>query len=638
MRRFGIVCLLVVGLLPLPTRSPAQVTAYEWVTQGGRNNLLDSNPTSCDNGPFNSGAGVWSGPGQGCYSRTGALCSADPSHPCDLQRVPKGRCTSGSLAATGGRGGTNTCVWPHGAGRCSANPHVGCLSDAYVADHTSTGTGPSFMCTGTGSATCDMSTDPYGGPFRTKCKCDGEDILARSFEALVCGGSRPVCSDGDPDRDRGGYGLALGMELNLGAGSDVFARLGPSVNGSSSPSTSPRYPLENPPSEFEPQRDAGTIGTFVEPPRAIHRVRTTEARQSTALDASLGVYKLRGFADSYWADWAFESQPVTGTFAAHSVLLSCDVPVNWTADAKIDPTPGAPNSGDEGYCSQLGHDSLALAGSRDLTPAERAAHPTCPPSCAKDFDLTTVELEAIEAAAALDPHAGQQLALQSGEGRFAGASDVISATQLTYVQILNAPDARCRLGGWGNAPGFIGRCSDGDLACVPGDPANGDSLCAGQGGQCRACNGPIDPGNADLTNGQPNALGLPPGYDTHGLPDLDLVSGQRVGVIAGSVPGAVTRIPLFLVGTSGYAAAEFRDLPGTRVTSDLADLGEVDSSGPPFGVGIGTGGTFANGGTLPIGESCCAGAGNIALAPAQFGSPPTPFHATFDAGPGPDGI
>jgi len=614
--------------------SRAQVTAYEWVTQGGRNNVVDSNAASCDNSPFDPGTGVWSLPGQGCYNRTGALCSADPSRTCDLQLVPKGRCTSGSLSATGGPGGTNTCVWPHGAGRCAGNAHVGCVTDSYLATGTP-GTGPSSMCTGTGNSTCDMTTDPYGGPFRSDCACDGENPAAANFEVAVCRGAQPLCSDGDPDRDRGGYGLALGIELNLGSVNVTFPNLGPAVNGSATPSTSPRYPLENPPSVFELQRDAGSIGRGNT--GAVHRGRTTEAREPAALAPTLGVVALWSKSDSYWSDWTFESQPVTGTFNTHTALLACDPPVGWSTDQKLDPTPSAPNSGDEAYCSQLGRDSVAIGWQRDLTAAERAANPACPPSCGTDFDLTTTELEAISSVAALDANAGLQLAVQSGEGRPAGFGTVISATPLTLVELLNANDARCRLGGWGDAAGFIGRCSDGPTACVPGDPANGDSLCTGQGGQCRACNGPIDPANADLANGQPNALGLPPGYDTHGLPELDLVAGQRIGVVAGV--SILVRLPLFLVGTSGYAAADFRDLPNEAgSTLDLADLGAVDPAGAPFAVGIGTGGSFANGVTLPIGASCCANEADVSWAPAQVGSPVSSFARTFDTGPGPDGI
>ena len=47
------------------------------------------------------------------------------------------------LAANGGPGGTNTCVWPHGAGRCIGNTHVGCLTDAYIANPSIRRPGPS---------------------------------------------------------------------------------------------------------------------------------------------------------------------------------------------------------------------------------------------------------------------------------------------------------------------------------------------------------------------------------------------------------------------------------------------------------------------------------------------------------------
>ena len=108
----------------------AAVFPYEQVGQGGPNNLIDSNAESCDNSPYNGT--TWSGPGEGCYNRTGGKCSADPNHMCDLQIVPAGRCTYGDDSATGGPGGTNTCLWPHGGGHCSGDVHVGCVPTAYV--------------------------------------------------------------------------------------------------------------------------------------------------------------------------------------------------------------------------------------------------------------------------------------------------------------------------------------------------------------------------------------------------------------------------------------------------------------------------------------------------------------------------
>src|SRR5262249_29870675 len=154
----------------------------------------------------------------------------------------------------------------------------------------------------------------------------------------------------------------------------------------------------------------------------------------------------------------------------------------------------------------------------------------------------------------------------------------------------------------------------GPAACIPLDPTNGDSLCTalGQGNQCRFCNGPFDP----ITN----LNAYPIGYNTHGSAQLELYDGQRVSVITGVALNNTT--PLYLVGTSGYAASDFRDLPAEGSnTFDLADLGPVDNLGLPFGAGLGAGGTFANGVTLPIGESCCASGGSVAWPPAALGEP-----------------
>jgi Thrombospondin type 3 repeat len=638
--------LLAVGFA-LPAH--ALTFPYEVVTQGGRNNIIDSNAESCDNSTFNSGTNLWTGSGEGCYNRTGAKCSADPNHICDLQLIPKGRCTFGSLDPAGGPSGTNTCVWPHGAGHCQGNPHVGCLTDAYIASGQTIAPadGVSAMCSGTGNSTCIMTggtADPYGGPFRTACVCDGENAAAGNFETVVCGtlgGAKPVCSDGDPERDLGGYGTALGVELN--ATTLSFANMGPSMTGDNQPVTSPPYPIENIAgnASVEPQRGAGEInrtGSFTT--SAIHKARTTDARDINNAagpwngnNAALGVSKVVNFGDSYWNDWVFASQPVTGTYNTHIVVFSCDPPVGFQPNLKIDPTPGSPNSGDEKYCSETGRNGVTFQWGRDLTPAELTANPNCPPNCKRDFDITTTEIEAFIQAGLSDPDAGAQLAIQSGEGPQAGAGDAIGAAVVTSDTWLVTNDMRCRMGGWGNPAGFIGRCSDSPIVCIPGDATNGDTLCGGTQ-QCRACNGPIT---------GPNPLGLPIGYNTHALPELDLVTGQRIGGIAGI--GSLVRVPLFVVGTTGFAAADFRDLPGTNIgTQDLADMGEVDPLGAPFAVGVGTGGTFSPG-VLPIGENCCTpdaggpvGGSAIVWAPDQVGSPISTFNRIFDRGPGTDGI
>ena len=625
-------------LLALGFALPAHAVTYpyEAVGIGGRNNIVDSNAESCDNSPFNSGTGNWASSGEGCYNRTGGLCKNDPNHMCDLQIVPAGRCTYGSIASNGGPGGTNTCVWPHGGGRCNGDHNVGCLDDTMCA--TTVGT----------PHTCDLSTDPYGGPFRTDCTCQGTDASLSTFETTVCGtvgGAKAICSDGDPDRDTGGYGTALGVQLNAPPllGGLSFANMGPSIVGVNQAVASPPYAIEDIPSNqnVEPQRSPGTVNRAV-PVTPIVRVRTTDARDiDPNFNATLGVSKIVNFGDSYWNDWVFASQPVTGTVNSHIVVFSCDPPAGYSPDAKIDPTPGAPNSGDEKYCSQLGRDGVTFQWARDLTPTELAANPNCPPNCKKDFDITTTEIEAFVAAGLSDPDAGAQLAIQSGEGRQAGAGDAIGVAVVTSNTWISFNDMRCRMGGWGNAPGFIGRCADGPTVCIPGDPTNGDALCAGQGSQCRACVGPINPANTNLTNGLPNNLGLPPGYNTHGLPELDLVLGQRVGGIAGDT--SAVRVPLFVVGTTGFGAGDFRDLSDPNFAFDISSMGEINPSGSPFAVGVGTGGTFPMG-TLPIGEACCDSGGPISWSADAVGDPLNPsfgfngFDRIYDRGPGPDGI
>jgi hypothetical protein len=87
--------LLLLAALALP--ASADVFPYEAVGIQGRNNLVDSNAQSCSQT-------------DGCYTRTGAKCSANPGARCDLQIVPAGRCTYGALTAGGP--GDPICVWP----------------------------------------------------------------------------------------------------------------------------------------------------------------------------------------------------------------------------------------------------------------------------------------------------------------------------------------------------------------------------------------------------------------------------------------------------------------------------------------------------------------------------------------------
>ena len=140
-----------------------------------------------------------------------------------------------------------------------------------------------------------------------------------------------------------------------------------------------------------------------------------------------------------------------------------------------------------------------------------------------------------------------------------------------------------------------------------------------------------------------NALGLPIGYNTHARPELDLVAQQRIGGIANEIGDIAVK--LFVVGTTGYAAADFRDKKNENANAfDTALEGEV-AAASAWGTGIGTGGTFVNPSTLAVGEACCDNGANIVWAPASLGTPASPggfpagdWGRTYDVGPGPDGI
>ncbi len=624
-------------------RASADTFPFEVVLATGPNNVVDSNASSCDSV-------------EGCYTRIGTRCSDNPTALCDLQIVPAGRCSYGNLAT-----GLASCVWPHRAGRCVGNIKVGCLT--------------STECSGLSPNTCDLSIDKFGRPADPNdaaiCTCQGTNSAGADFELTICGGGLSVCSDGDPTREVGGLGVGLGVELKLGGvGSQTFPGMGPAVTGSSTPNASPSYGLENPPVNFDPQRDAGSVGrTPFQGTGIIRQARTTDAREIAAYahptianpgPGPLNVRKITSLGDSYWGDWFFMSSAVAPPFNTHIVTYTCDPPVGWVVGTPV-------NAGGQ-FCHQAARNGISFLWEDDLTAAQKTAYsiagvPVCPPHCYKDFDISTMELQELNEAGLLDPNAGIQLAIQSGEvapTRVAGARDAIGVAAVTSLTYLVDNDLRCKLGGWGNAPGEVGRCVDGPRTCVPGSagdvacglPPDQDGVIAPgvQGGSCRACNGPF--------NAITNPLGLPIGYNTHGRAELELVANQRIGGIAGQ--NADVRVPLFVVGTSGNAASDFRDIANEGVPAvDLADMGPVDP-GFPFASGIGAGGTFTGGTTLNIDEACCgtSGLSNVIWDPAQLGTVVAGFEdgfsyrfgpgggdiflsdwsLTYDKGPGPDGI
>ena len=116
------------------------------------------------------------------------------------------------------------------------------------------------------------------------------------------------------------------------------------------------------------------------------------------------------------------------------------------------------------------------------------------------------------------------------------------------------------------------------------------------------------------------------------------MAGERIGGIAGH--GADVRVPLFVVGTTGNAASDFRDIvnQGAPANIDLADMGPVDPLSA-FAPGIGTGGTFVNGTQLNIDEACCGtGAGaNVVWQGEQGGTVVSGFEDGFSYRYGPGG-
>jgi len=626
--------LLLVGSMALPAH--ADVFPYEAVGIGGSNNTVDSNSASCDSV-------------DGCYTATGTKCSANPNTLCSLQIVPAGRCTYGDQST-----GLASCVWPHRAGRCNgsaANNKVGCFPTSGVDDTAAP------QCSGLSPGTCDLSFDKFGRA------SDPNDVATctctNATATTICGGSLSICSDGDPLRSVGGWGVGLGVQLKLaGPGSETFANMGPSFTGNAQPNSTPPFALENPPINFDPQRDAGSIGRSVQGTGLVHQARATDAREITDYvhptianpgPEPLNVRKVKSFGNAYWGDWFFVSVTVAPPLNSHIVTYPCDAPGGYVTGTAV--------SGGL-FCHQVPFDGISFLWEDDLTAAQKTAYtaggiPVCPPHCYKDFNISTTELQELAETGDQDPNAAIQLAIQSGEAtasRVAGAHDSIGVAAITSITYLTDNDLRCKIGGWGNAAGFVGRCSDGAAVCDP-DAVNcgmGGACCSGQGGSCRACIGPFD--------ATTNPLGLPIGYNTHGYPELDLVAGERIGGIAGQ--SGDVRVPLFVVGTSGNAASDFRDIANQGLPDvDLANMGPVDP-GSSFASGIGTGGTFVDNVQLNIDEPCCDTGANVVWQAAALGTVVSGFEdgfsyrfgpgggdvflsdwsLTYDKGPGPDGI
>jgi hypothetical protein len=550
----------------------------------------------------------------GCRDRTGALCATD--QPCDLDRVPAGRCTLGNNAA---------CLWPNGAGFCTAEPNVGCLA---TADCTAKGLG----------GTCDTSPCPGGDC--SGCACQGTDDTLATFEtnAARCGGSIGLCSDGDSE---------FSFAPSLSAGLCSFINIAGSTPTNCGREggqewTGLRSGFHNPPLTPTTQREPGlgaTSGPIVD-------LAVTQVYDIGAPEASRGnIRRFSLLADSYWADPPWSDKTLTGGAAnSHIWTLWCDTPSQWSTDDLL------PNGQ---TCWNSTANSIGYIWTQNINAADPALNPPtldvdmngapdCPPHCGLDYDIHTLEQLAIEAVIRLDTRAGAQLALDSYVGGPAGAGDLVAVASIVSNVWLPAIDQRCFMGGDPEAvcstcvdgpdpdavPDrcsaytalscavdrdcalYTGRCSDSEQPC---NPAGGGTPCPGAQ-VCRSCVGVYAQGqcvtiggacrldsdcannNCGDANGNPiypepqanNPLAIPVGYNTYGFAELELETkcNATPGLDPGDEPGrlgVVTNfpralgVPLAILSTTGKAAAEVRDpdLGGLVASNDNARLGLV---------------------------------------------------------------
>jgi hypothetical protein len=508
--------------------------------------------------------------------------------------------------------------------------------------------GPCGFCVGgpQDKEPCQISSD-CSGHWCQKPHCRTFDTcswVGNDYEPGLCGGFQARCSDGDPDLDIGGLGTSLCTDIIILSG-QVDSQQNCGRNAGAEFLSSPRNSLENPPFLFTPQRDPGTgfQGTGV-----TRQVRFTSAvRIQDAADAmtnTLGIRSISTLGQSTWQDAGFSANQVNG--ALDNIILStrCNPPEKSTDDitgswetqlpvegnCSLDPgifcirDEDCQQDGDAGVCEniffcqerkdpnrpELGPvlDSVAFLWQRDIVDDEPIPEglpdrfrdaggsplwstdpldPTCPPICGTEYDQTTFESEAITAVGIQDRASGIQLAFDELQGGRAGAGSMLSVDATTTVAFVNQADIRCQLGGQDpNDPVNIGTCT---LSLVPCDP-EGSGQCAPVE-TCEACGGRLirsgDPLQA--TKGL-NEQALPIGYDDRGIDVLRLVENQRLGVLNGSE--TTVTVTIFVVGTTGVAAAQFNDSEPCIASGDRCELGACSGS-QPGGLGIGSGGTFA---------------------------------------------
>jgi hypothetical protein len=496
-----------------------------------------------------------------------------------------------------------------------------------------------------GGLQCDKPTcDPPAGE---SCSLAGND-----YEPGVCGGFQARCSDGDPDIDIGGPGTSLCTDIII-LGGQLESSQNCGRNAGDLFRSSPRNSLENPPFLFTPQRDPGSgfQGTGV-----TRHVRFTSAVRiqdpNDAMANTLGIRSISTLGQSTWQDAGFSAKQVNG--ALDNIILSTrcsppekaidDITGSWETQLPVEGNcsldtgifciqdEDCQQAGNAGVCENIFFcqerdpnrpegpvlDSVAFLWQRDVEDNEPIPQglpdrfrdaggsplwstdpldPTCPPICGTEYDQTTLETEAITAVGIQDRASGIQLALDELQGRRAGAGDMLSVDATTTVAFVNQLDIRCQLGGQDpNDLVNVGTCTSSGVPC---DPDNAGAECATGVETCEACGGRlIRPGDPLEAIKGPNPLALPIGYDDRGIDALKLVKNRRLGVLNGHE--TTVTVTLFVVGTTGVAAAQFTDQEPCDPSGDRCELGQCSGS-QSGGVGIGSGGTFAAGDRFPHG-------------------------------------
>jgi hypothetical protein len=377
------------------------------------------------------------------------------------------------------------------------------------------------------------------------------------------------------------------------------------------------------------------------------------------------------------AGWATH-QPIRGTCT--DAVTAC------VADAQC-PTSHTCDPATMKFCNTFGVDLEGLVFTRDITTTELSAAGTlgiCPPDCGTMSDFHVFETEAqlqvgtpIDTA---DSRAGVQMAFDNLEGPRAGRGDFLGVTSTTSITWLTA-DPRCYFGGdpyilegcnpcTDDPNSSLGCCAPigigtttGDARCSPVSAPAGDAQCAtkvgrcaldrrpcdpliggssecGSGNACNFCGGIYDgslgtyvdcPSCADPVNGNPQAL--PPGYDSHGFSELDLVAHHRISIFNTEL--SAVRNPLFFLWTNTAATAEFFDstCDADGAGNDRCQLGESDGGD----TGIGTGGSFTTAQKPTFDPSGPNFGYNVSWGPEDQGTIIS-VQPVNDVGPGPDGI